>query len=60
MVKNKNTFVSCCSSQQMCSRVEYAKHIPKVTVILAYSVVEVYWKNKQKKAFAAEMEMNTI
>ena len=23
---NKNTFVSCCSSKQMCSRSEYAKH----------------------------------
>lgn len=55
--KNKNTSVSCWRSKQMCSRVEYAKHIQMDTVILAYSATEVYGQNKQKTAFAAEMEL---
>ena len=55
--KNKNTSVSCWRSKQMCSRVEYAKHIQMGMVILAYSAVEVYWQNKQKAAFVAEMEL---
>lgn len=33
--KNKNTSVSCWRSKQMCSRVEYAKHIHTSLNILA-------------------------
>ena len=33
--KNKNTSVSCWRSKQMCSRVEYAKHIYIYLNILA-------------------------
>ncbi len=33
--KNKNTSVSCWRSKQMCSRVEYAKHIYTNLNILA-------------------------
>lgn len=55
--KNKNTSVSCWRSKQMCSRAEYAKHIQMNRIILAYSAAEVYWQNKQKTAFAAEMEL---
>ena len=55
--KNKNTSVSCWRSKQMCFRAEYAKHIQMTKMILAYSAAEVYWQNKQKTAFAAEMEL---
>lgn len=33
--KNKNTSVSCWRSKQMCSRVEYAKHIHSCLSMLA-------------------------
>ena len=56
-VKNKNTSECCWRSNQMCFRAEYVKHIQIDTVILAYSAAEVYWQNKQKTAFAAEMEL---
>ena len=55
--KNKNTSVSCWRSNQMCFHAEYVKHIQTDTVILAYSATEVYGQNKQKTAFAAEMEL---
>ena len=55
--KNKNTSVSCWRSNQMCFHAEYVKHIQMDTVILAYSATEVYGQNKQKTAFAAEMEL---
>ena len=55
--KNKNTSVSCWRSKQMCFRAEYAEHIQMIKMILAYSAAEVYWQNKQKTAFAAEMEL---
>ena len=57
IVKNKNTPESCWRSNQMCFHAEYVKHIQMDTVILAYSAAEVYWHNKQKTAFAAEMEL---
>ena len=41
----------------MCFHVEYAKHIQTDAIILAYSATEVYGQNKQKTAFAAEMEL---
>ena len=41
----------------MCFHAEYVKHIQTDTVILAYSATEIYGQNKQKTAFAAEMEL---
>ena len=55
--KNKNTSVSYWRSKQMCFRAEYAKHIQMTKMILAYSAAEVYWQNKQKTTFGAEMEL---
>lgn len=57
IVKNKNTSECCWRSNQMCFHAEYVKHIQTDTAILAYSAAEVYWQNKQKTAFAAEMEL---
>lgn len=57
IVKNKNTSECCWRSNQMCFHAEYVKHIQTDMVILAYSTAEVYWQNKQKTAFAAEMEL---
>lgn len=56
-VKSKNTSECCWRSKQMCFYAEYVKHIQMGMVILAYSAVEVYWQNKQKAAFVAEMEL---
>ena len=55
--KNKNTPERCWRSNQMCFHAEYVKHIQMDTVILAYSATEIYGQNKQKTAFAAEMEL---
>lgn len=57
IVKNKNTPERCWRSNQMCFHAEYVKHIHTDTVSLAYSAAEVYGQNKQKTAFAAEMEL---
>lgn len=56
-VKNKNTPERCWRSNQMCFHAEYVKHIQTGAVILAYSAAKVYGQNKQKTAFAAEMEL---
>ncbi len=49
MVKTKNTPVYCWRSKQICFNAEYAEHIQRNIVILAYSVAKVYWQNKQKR-----------
>lgn len=53
-MREKNTPECCWRSDQMCFHAEYVEHIHSNKVILAYSAADVYWKNKQKAAKAAE------
>ena len=43
--KNKNTYVSCWRSKQMCSQAEYAKHIHSSKNILAWFCRFVNWRS---------------